>query len=124
MCYWTPDGIPVTPKTFLTDLGSTPRITWSLFPPDEYAPAYVIHDWLCETGKSDIGTMRRKTIDQCLYHAVILVGDHAIDIDKRKEAKAWRNKLAFVGLRKLKVRAKATVIYRAVRFAAILRGKK
>ena len=44
------DGITV-PAGFTTDLASTPRIIWALYPRwDRYAPAAVIHDYLCING--------------------------------------------------------------------------
>ena len=36
------------PTGFVTDLASTPRAVWSIFPPDaNYSQAAVLHDWLC-----------------------------------------------------------------------------
>lgn len=36
------------PTNFVTDLASTPRIVWMIFPPDDtYSQAAVLHDWLC-----------------------------------------------------------------------------
>jgi hypothetical protein len=36
------------PSGFVTDLASTPRCIWSIFPTDaNYSQAAVLHDWLC-----------------------------------------------------------------------------
>jgi len=41
-------GLTITvPKNFKTDFASTPRWTWTFFPPEEYAEAAVPHDFLC-----------------------------------------------------------------------------
>ena len=40
-------GVIIVPRGFLTDLASTPRILWPVFPPyDTYASAAVMHDHL------------------------------------------------------------------------------
>ena len=44
------DGITV-PADFSTDLASTPRFVWALYPRwDRYAEAAVVHDYLCVNG--------------------------------------------------------------------------
>jgi hypothetical protein len=40
----------IVPKGYVTDMASTPRIVWSIFPPfGKYGFASVIHDYLYET---------------------------------------------------------------------------
>jgi hypothetical protein len=42
------DQVFVVPRGFVTDLGSIPRLLWSIYPRDGiYRKAAVIHDWLC-----------------------------------------------------------------------------
>lgn len=47
---WPFEKIKITVfKFFVTDLASTPRFAWSIFPPDgTYSQAAVLHDFLCE----------------------------------------------------------------------------
>lgn len=46
----TSKGLIVVPKGFGTDLASTPRILWPIFPPfGDYTEASVVHDYLCRT---------------------------------------------------------------------------
>ena len=48
--YVTSDGHIIQPRTMYTDGGSIPRLFWSFpdFGPWDFAPGYVIHDWLFE----------------------------------------------------------------------------
>jgi hypothetical protein len=45
------NGDVIVPQDMRTDCGSIPRVLWSYhgFSPWEYAPAYLIHDWLYES---------------------------------------------------------------------------
>ena len=61
------DGITV-PAGFTTDLASTPRIIWALFPRwDRYAPAAVVHDYLCINGLGYTG----KEIDNIFHKHMV-----------------------------------------------------
>ena len=61
------DGITV-PAGFTTDLASTPRFIWALYPRwDRYAPAAVIHDYLCLNGLGYTG----KQIDDTFHRQMI-----------------------------------------------------
>lgn len=52
--------IYTVPKNFITDLASTPRILWPIFPPSgRYTGAAVIHDYLYSNGYK-IGVSRKK----------------------------------------------------------------
>lgn len=48
LIYMTSDGRKIQPRTMYTDGGSIPRLFWSSpgFGPWDFAPGYVIHDWL------------------------------------------------------------------------------
>lgn len=50
LVYTTSDGRKIQPRTMLTDAGSVPRLFWSSpgFGPWDFAPGYIIHDWLFE----------------------------------------------------------------------------
>jgi hypothetical protein len=55
--FTTPEGRRIQPQLMYTDGGSIPRLFWSApdFGPWDFAPGYVIHDWLfqqhhCQTG--------------------------------------------------------------------------
>ena len=50
LTYTTSDGLSIRPETMYTDGGSIPRLFWStpLLGPWDFAPGYVIHDWLFE----------------------------------------------------------------------------
>lgn len=44
--------IIIVPKGFVTDLASSPRLLWSIFPPTgSYGKASIIHDFLLEEGR-------------------------------------------------------------------------
>jgi hypothetical protein len=43
------DEVITVPPGYRTDFASIPRVFWRILPPDgPYAPAAVIHDWLCD----------------------------------------------------------------------------
>lgn len=48
LIYVTSDGRKIQPRTMYTDGGSIPRLFWSVpeFGPWDFAPGYIIHDWL------------------------------------------------------------------------------
>ena len=50
LIYVTSDGRKIQPRTMYTDGGSVPRLFWSMpgFGPWDFAPGYIIHDWLFE----------------------------------------------------------------------------
>ena len=53
LVYTTTDGATYTVRLgFISDLGSIPRLLWSLLPKSEFPSAYILHDYLC--GKSFI----------------------------------------------------------------------
>ena len=61
------DGITV-PAGFTTDLASTPRFIWALYPRwDRYAEAAVVHDYLCVNGLGYTG----KQMDDMFYNHMI-----------------------------------------------------
>lgn len=65
--YLTIRGEYITPPDGMkTDLGSIPQMFWRILPKDEFAPAYICHDWLCY--KKEIGgvPVRRKYVDYLL----------------------------------------------------------
>jgi len=78
------------PNGFVTDLASTPRFIWALFPPDgEYLEAAVLHDYLYKTHKVSkkyadnifFNEMKRLGVGyftrQIVYNAVKLFGGKA-----------------------------------------------
>ena len=50
LIYSTADGHKIQPRAMFTDGGSIPRLFWSVsgFGPWDFAPGYIIHDWLFE----------------------------------------------------------------------------
>lgn len=50
LVYTTSDGRRIQPRTMYTDGGSIPRLFWSApgLGPWDFAPGYIIHDWLFE----------------------------------------------------------------------------
>ena len=50
LTFVTPDGKVIRPRTMYTDGGSIPRLFWSspMLGPWDFAPGYIIHDWLFE----------------------------------------------------------------------------
>lgn len=65
------------PAGFVTDLASTPRWLWAIFPPfGAWDEAAVLHDWLYRTG-----CRPRAEADAALYHGSIECG--------ASRAKAW-----------------------------------
>lgn len=48
LVYTTADGVKIQPRAMYTDGGSIPRLFWStpLLGPWDFAPGYIIHDWL------------------------------------------------------------------------------
>ena len=48
LVYKTSDGLEIKPELMYTDGGSIPRLFWStpLMGPWDFAPGYIIHDWL------------------------------------------------------------------------------
>jgi hypothetical protein len=68
-CEDSTDVIDV-PDGFVTDFASIPRAFWSLLPPaGEYAPAAIIHDWLCR-----VQTRTKKEADQIFEEAMQVLG--------------------------------------------------
>ncbi|MGA2780661.1 MAG: DUF1353 domain-containing protein [Smithella sp.] len=80
----------VVPRGFVTDLASTPREIWAVYPPfGKYLSAAILHDYLywrqvCERKEADkiiYQTMRDAGVDQAtqsrFYVAVKLAGDKA-----------------------------------------------
>ncbi len=58
------------PAGFVTDLGSVPRIAWSVVPPIGRADGgYVLHDWLYQAGG-----VTRAEADAVLYEAMRVAG--------------------------------------------------
>lgn len=41
------DQTITVPAGFRSDYGSIPRLLWALFPPHEYRPEYILHDYGC-----------------------------------------------------------------------------
>ena len=63
-------GDIVVPAGFVTDLASTPKVLWSLFPPhDDYAKAAILHDYLYATAK-----VSREEADYIFYEAMGVLG--------------------------------------------------
>lgn len=50
LVYVTADGRRIQPQLMYTDGGSIPRLFWSApgFGPWDFAPGYIVHDWLFE----------------------------------------------------------------------------
>ena len=50
LVYTTSDGRKIQPRLMYTDAGSVPRLFWSSpgLGPWDFAPGYIIHDWLFE----------------------------------------------------------------------------
>lgn len=65
------------PDGMTTDLGSIPRSFWWLIPRDEFAPAFVIHDWLCYEDK-----LPRILIDLILRESIYTLVDAPSEIYK------------------------------------------
>ena len=77
--YWYLVGHPqnndlvIVPKDFITDLASTPRILWTIYPRDgKYRYAVVIHDFLYH-----YQTRSRKEADFILWEALKEIGINA-----------------------------------------------
>lgn len=69
-------GKIVVPKGFVSDLASTPRITWSLIPPTgKYKTSAIVHDWLYYSGL----VSQKQSDDIFLY----LMRSHKVDPVKR-----------------------------------------
>ena len=74
--YYTQDGLEVAiQRGYLTDLASTPRLTWAVFPPDDpnYADASVVHDFLYSSH-----LLPRDRADSILREAAAASGCHAV----------------------------------------------
>jgi hypothetical protein len=55
--FTTPDGKIIQPQLMYTDGGSIPRLFWSApdFGPWDFAPGYIIHDWLFTQHHCQVG---------------------------------------------------------------------
>lgn len=62
----TSDGRTVQPQTMYTDGGSIPRFFWSVpdMGPWDFAPSFIIHDWLFEQQHCQLGDYKDYTFDQ------------------------------------------------------------
>ena len=60
------------PKGFVTNGANTPRIFWSLFPPNspEYLSAVVIHDYMC----ANVDKYGYEKADRYFYDAMLEIG--------------------------------------------------
>ena len=48
-CFHRGNGEIIEPANIFTDGGSIPKVAWAAgFSPWDYAPAYIVHDWLYE----------------------------------------------------------------------------
>lgn len=77
------DGLPinvVVPSLFFSDFNSTPRFTWTYFPPWECPEAGVTHDWLYRHP----GSFSREQIDRIHRRIMELKGER-----KAKRVIAW-----------------------------------
>jgi len=123
--YTSPTGITVTPGSFITDLGSTPRFVWSVYPPEEFAPAYIIHDWLCNEKCTDQGYCSRKEGDKIFYNCLIIVSGYLCGCrasagkERMEDVSGVKCTLAFQWYK-----FKCWTIYKAVRIWAVLKGLK
>lgn len=66
-----PDGIIIlVPRGFTTNLASTPRLVWAIYPPNgRYSYPAVVHDWLYSGGKiicdeKSVAVSRRPTREE------------------------------------------------------------
>jgi len=58
------------PNGFMTDLASTPRFIWNIFPPDgKYLEAAILHDYLYRTQK-----VKRKDADKIFFNEMKRMG--------------------------------------------------
>ena len=62
----TSDGHTIQPQTMYTDGGSIPRFFWSVpdLGPWDFAPGFVIHDWLFEQQHCQLGDYKSYTFDR------------------------------------------------------------
>ncbi len=90
----------IVPRGFVTDLASTPRTLWSIYPPfGKYLSAAILHDYLywrqvCAPEEADkiiYQTMRDAGVDQAtqsrFYVALRVAGDKAWADNKSEKAK-------------------------------------
>ena len=56
----------IIPKGFWTDLASTPRLIWSIYPPIEFRDEGVLHDWLYKEQLWNGKKVTRKQADKVL----------------------------------------------------------
>ena len=76
--------IYTVPRDFKTDLASTPRLVWFIFPPwDNYASAAILHDWLY--------TIRR--IERAAADALFLEAMSHSNVPK------WKRRLIYYAVR-------------------------
>jgi hypothetical protein len=54
-CFHRGNGEIIEPAAIVTDGGSVPKVAWSYagFSPWDYAPAYIVHDWLYEAHRQN-----------------------------------------------------------------------
>lgn len=82
------------PKGFKTDLGSIPRIFWSVVGPQEIARGAILHDWLYDQRVEPRGVsdkiLRSLILDEVgrfranlVYYAVRLFGGQYYGLDRR-----------------------------------------
>lgn len=76
-------GTITVPAGFVTNFHSSPRLLWSIFPPDDWAQAAVAHDHLYATG-----FVTRAQADAVHREMLLLLG-----------APAWRARTMWLGLR-------------------------
>lgn len=71
-------GVITVPKDFVTNFHSTPRVLWSVFPPDDWAESGVAHDFLYQFARVSAahGTraITRRQADQVHRELLILLG--------------------------------------------------
>lgn len=64
------DKVITVPKGFVSDLASSPRALWVLFPPfGKYTKAAILHDWLYTEKK-----LARKDCDKVFLEAMQVLG--------------------------------------------------
>lgn len=65
LVYVTSTGKRIQPGVMYTDGGSVPRFLWSLppFGPWDYAPGYIVHDWLFVQHHCKLGDWQDQTLE-------------------------------------------------------------
>jgi len=84
-------GEVVAPEWMQTDLGSVPRLFWPLLAPDDFAPAFVLHDhlWRLHMLGRGIGRTLHDTNLVCLEAIATLMRDGTVPNDPLKMRAVW-----------------------------------